>query len=223
MVFERAPKLAGLAEFRRQIAVVRRAATCGLANPRASTARDDIAPVRGSHACHKRRADRAPDGPREPALGTPQDSRGPDRGGSHPLPGVLRLRLEEPSGQDRRHQVLRSAGARTVKLPAQSPNLSAYAERFVRSIRKESRSRVIPLSERHLRRVVSGYAEHCPATAGARGTRSEPAPHGSGRSSRRSPGCRPRPPRPAHRSRCACSGSGSAWTGSPLPRDRRLP
>ncbi len=47
-----------------------------------------------------------------------------------------------------------------MKLPAQSPDLNAYAERFVRSIREECLSRVIPLGERHLRWVVSEYVEH---------------------------------------------------------------
>jgi hypothetical protein len=36
----------------------------------------------------------------------------------------------------------------------------AYAERFVRSIREECLSRIIPLGERHLRHVISEYVEH---------------------------------------------------------------
>ena len=35
-----------------------------------------------------------------------------------------------------------------------SPNLNAYAERFVRSIKDECLSRVVPLGEGHLRRLV---------------------------------------------------------------------
>jgi putative transposase len=57
-------------------------------------------------------------------------------------------------------QILRSVGVKTVKLPAQSPDLNAYAERFVRSIREECLSRVIPLGERHLRWVVGEYVKH---------------------------------------------------------------
>lgn len=57
-------------------------------------------------------------------------------------------------------QILRSAGVKTVKLPAQSPDLNAYAERFVRSIREECLSRVIPLGERHLRWVIGEYVKH---------------------------------------------------------------
>jgi len=56
--------------------------------------------------------------------------------------------------------VLRSAGVRTVRLPARSPNLNAYAERFVRSIRSECLSKVIPLGEGHLRNVVREFTDH---------------------------------------------------------------
>jgi putative transposase len=42
-------------------------------------------------------------------------------------------------------QILRHDGVKSVKLPAQSPDLNAYAERFVRSIREECLSRVIAL------------------------------------------------------------------------------
>ena len=51
--------------------------------------------------------------------------------------------------------VLGSSGVRTVKLPARSPNLNAYAERFVRSIKSECLARIIPLGERHLRTAVN--------------------------------------------------------------------
>ena len=57
-------------------------------------------------------------------------------------------------------QILGSAGVKTVKLPARSPDLNAYAERFVRSIREECLSRVIPLGERHLRWVIGEYVKH---------------------------------------------------------------
>ena len=56
--------------------------------------------------------------------------------------------------------ILRAGGVETVKLPARSPNLNAYAERFVRSIKSECLARIIPLGERHLRLVVSEYVEH---------------------------------------------------------------
>lgn len=57
-------------------------------------------------------------------------------------------------------KLLLSGGVRSVRLPARSPNLNAFAERFVGSIRRECLARVIPLGERHLRSLVSEYVEH---------------------------------------------------------------
>jgi transposase InsO family protein len=56
--------------------------------------------------------------------------------------------------------ILESSGVRPVRLPARSPNLNAYAERFVRSIKSECLAQIIPLGERHLRRAVAEYTEH---------------------------------------------------------------
>jgi transposase InsO family protein len=56
--------------------------------------------------------------------------------------------------------VFEAAGVRCLKLPAHSPNLNAYAERFVLSIKSECLSKVVPLGERHLRRLVVEYVEH---------------------------------------------------------------
>ncbi len=56
--------------------------------------------------------------------------------------------------------ILKSSCVKTVTLPAQSPNLNAYAERFVRSIKDECLSQIIPLGERHLRTAVTEYTEH---------------------------------------------------------------
>ncbi len=46
-----------------------------------------------------------------------------------------------------------------MKLPARSPNLNAFAERFVRSIKSECLAQIIPLGERHLRNAVAEYTE----------------------------------------------------------------
>lgn len=56
--------------------------------------------------------------------------------------------------------LLRSAGIERVRLPPRSPNLNAYAERFVRSIKEECLSKVIPIGERHLRTILDEFAEH---------------------------------------------------------------
>jgi hypothetical protein len=56
--------------------------------------------------------------------------------------------------------ILKSAGVKPVKLPPRSPNLNAYAERFVRSIKEECLSQMIPLGENHLRRGVAEFMLH---------------------------------------------------------------
>jgi hypothetical protein len=50
---------------------------------------------------------------------------------------------------------------KTVKLPARSPNLNAFAERFVGSIKRECVDHIVLLGERHLRIAVREYMAHC--------------------------------------------------------------
>jgi len=57
-------------------------------------------------------------------------------------------------------ETLESSGVRPVRLPSPSPNLNAYAERFVRSIKSECLAQVIPIGEAHIRRAVREYVEH---------------------------------------------------------------
>jgi transposase InsO family protein len=56
--------------------------------------------------------------------------------------------------------LLEPGGVNTVKLPVRSPDLNAYAESFVRSIKEERLAQIIPLGERHLRTAVNEYTEH---------------------------------------------------------------
>jgi putative transposase len=56
--------------------------------------------------------------------------------------------------------ILKDHGVKTVRLPARSPNLNAYAERFVLTIKTECLNHIVPLGERHLRRAVRQFAEH---------------------------------------------------------------
>jgi transposase InsO family protein len=56
--------------------------------------------------------------------------------------------------------MLADSGVKSVRLPARSPNLNAYAERFVRSIKSECLRRVIPLGENHLRDLIREFAAH---------------------------------------------------------------
>ena len=56
--------------------------------------------------------------------------------------------------------ILTSAGIQPIRLPPRSPNLNAYAERFVRSIKEECLNRVVPLGDGHLRLLTREYVEH---------------------------------------------------------------
>jgi transposase InsO family protein len=55
---------------------------------------------------------------------------------------------------------LRSAGIQPLSLPARSPNLNAFAERWVRSIKTECLSKLILFGEASLRRTVTQFIEH---------------------------------------------------------------
>ncbi len=57
-------------------------------------------------------------------------------------------------------ETLSAAGVRTVRLPARSPNLNAYAERFVRSIKESCLDRMILFGERSLRRTIQEFVAH---------------------------------------------------------------
>ena len=54
-------------------------------------------------------------------------------------------------------------------LPARSPNLNAYAERTVSSVKEECLSKVILFGERSLRRALDEYVEHFHAERNHRG------------------------------------------------------
>jgi putative transposase len=56
--------------------------------------------------------------------------------------------------------IIASGRVEPLMLPARSPNLNAYAERWVRSVKEECLSKVVLFGERSLRRAVSEYVEH---------------------------------------------------------------
>jgi hypothetical protein len=56
--------------------------------------------------------------------------------------------------------IIETGRVRTLSLPARSPNLNAYAERWVRSVKSECLSKVILFGDRSLRRAVSEYVAH---------------------------------------------------------------
>jgi putative transposase len=61
---------------------------------------------------------------------------------------------------ERFRTILKSAGIETLRLPARSPNLNAFAERFVRSIQESCLDEVILMGESSLRRAVSQFESH---------------------------------------------------------------
>jgi putative transposase len=56
--------------------------------------------------------------------------------------------------------ILAGVGVRSVKLPPQSPNLNAYAERFVRSIKESCLERLILFGENSLRTATRQFVAH---------------------------------------------------------------
>jgi len=57
-------------------------------------------------------------------------------------------------------KVMGASGAASVKLPARSPNLNAYAERFVRTIKESCLERLILFGEGSVRRAASEFIVH---------------------------------------------------------------
>jgi putative transposase len=57
-------------------------------------------------------------------------------------------------------EVLRSSGIQPLALPAKSPNLNAFAERWVGAIRQECLSKLILFGEASLRRALNEYIDH---------------------------------------------------------------
>ena len=57
-------------------------------------------------------------------------------------------------------QLLADVGVKSVKLPRQSPNLNAHAERFVRTIKESCLERLVLFGERSLRTAVHEFTQH---------------------------------------------------------------
>jgi len=57
-------------------------------------------------------------------------------------------------------RTLGAAGVHCLKMPKQSPNLNAYAESFVRTIKRECLNKMILFGERHVRHVIGEYIDH---------------------------------------------------------------
>jgi putative transposase len=57
-------------------------------------------------------------------------------------------------------QTLEREGIGVIRLPPRSPNLNAYAERFVRSVKEECVSKIIPIGSDMLGRSLREYINH---------------------------------------------------------------
>jgi putative transposase len=56
--------------------------------------------------------------------------------------------------------VMADAGIEVVRIPPRCPRANCFAERFVLTVRTEVTDRMLIFGERHLRRVLIGYAAH---------------------------------------------------------------
>ena len=56
--------------------------------------------------------------------------------------------------------IIETARVKTLVLPARSPNLNAYAERWIRSVKEECLSKIILFGEGSLRRALHEYVAH---------------------------------------------------------------
>ena len=74
-----------------------------------------------------------------------------------------RVIRQNPAGSNRSNSafdaILRNNDAAPRKLPPCSPNLNAYAERFVQTLKHECLNHFIVFGERHLNHVVGEFVD----------------------------------------------------------------
>ena len=56
--------------------------------------------------------------------------------------------------------IIKAGGVKPLTLPARSPNLNAYSERWVKSVKEECLYRLILFGEASLRRALQNYLPH---------------------------------------------------------------
>jgi putative transposase len=79
--------------------------------------------------------------------------------------GVLRAATKLIIDRDAKYShdwraFLEREGVQVIRLPPKSPNLNAYAERFVRSIKDECLNRMIFVGEASLRHAIGEFMTH---------------------------------------------------------------
>jgi transposase InsO family protein len=57
-------------------------------------------------------------------------------------------------------ETLAAAGVKCLRLPPRSPNLNAFAERWMRSVKEECLSHLILFGERSLRKALIQFQQH---------------------------------------------------------------
>ena len=57
-------------------------------------------------------------------------------------------------------ETLAAGGVKCLRLPPRSPNLNAFAERWVRSVKEECLSKLILFGEASLKRALTEFQEH---------------------------------------------------------------
>ncbi len=77
------------------------------------------------------------------------------------LTGMRYIILDrDPLYTDEFRGLLKQAGVKVIRLPARSPNLNAFAERFVRTIKESCLNQMIFFRENSLRRAISEFLEY---------------------------------------------------------------
>ena len=71
------------------------------------------------------------------------------------IPFLIRDRNAKFSGPF--DEVFRSEGVRVIRTPIRSPKANAFAERFVKTVRRECLDHVLIFGERHLQRILEEY------------------------------------------------------------------
>ena len=66
-------------------------------------------------------------------------------------------------------EVFETEGARVIRTPIRAPRANAFAERFVRTVRRECLDHVLIYGRRHLERVLQAYVAHYVAERPHRG------------------------------------------------------
>ena len=84
---------------------------------------------------------------------------------SDPFDGFLKdkkylIHDRDPLFTDRFCEILGSVGITTIKTSPKSPNMTPFAERFVRTIKSECLDKMIIFGESHLRHLVFSYCDY---------------------------------------------------------------